>query len=109
MREQDFELIRADLLPEVERLVVAEHAALHRDMAGEDWSPPGAYRWIRYESPDPVGQLVAATHRLREAWAHAWDDPRSAAVHDRFVTDAERRLRRATDIARGLGYSTGNE
>ena len=110
MREQDFERIRAELLPEVERIVVAEHAALHRDLAGEDWSPPHAYRWIRYENPDPVGRLIAATRELGEAWRRASAEPRCAGVRERFTAGAVQRLRRATDIARRLGYpGTGGE
>jgi hypothetical protein len=104
MADQDFARIHAELLPELERLVVAEHAALHRDLAGEVWSPPSAYRWIRYEDPDPVGRLVEATHRLDGAWAHARNGPRAAEVREKFVAEAEPRLRRAIEIARGLGY-----
>ena len=104
MREQDFERIHAELLPEMERIVVAEHAALHRDLAGEEWTPPRAYRWIRYESPDPVGQLIEATRELGEAWRRASAEPRCAQVRARIVADAEPRLRRATEIARRLGY-----
>jgi hypothetical protein len=104
MREQDFERIRAELLPEVERIVVAEHSALHRDLAGEDWSPPRAYRWIRYESPDPVGQLIAATRELGEVWRRASAEPEWAHVHARFAADAAERLQRATGLARRLGY-----
>jgi hypothetical protein len=105
MREQDFERIHADLLPEVERAVVAEHAALHRDLAGEAWSPPHAYRWIRYEHPDPIGQLADATRRLGEAWSHAARLPGWAAARDRFAAEAAGRLERALRIARRLGYS----
>ena len=105
MREQDFDRIRAELLPEVERLVVAEHAALHRDLGGEAWSPPSAYRWIRYESPDPVGQLQDATRQLGETWAATATRAGWAEVRDRFAADAEQRLRRAITIARGLGYT----
>jgi hypothetical protein len=105
MAEQDFGRIHAELLPELERLVVAEHAALHRDLAGEAWSPPSAYRWIRYEDPDPVGRLAEATRRLGEAWKRAAAAPRHADVRNRFTAEAERRLRRATEIARELGYS----
>jgi hypothetical protein len=107
MREQDFGLIHAELLPEVERIVVAEHAALHRDLAAEDWAPPDAYRWIAYESPDPVGRLIAATRELGEAWTRASTEPGFARVRAGFIADAELRLRRATEIARRLGYVEG--
>jgi hypothetical protein len=43
-RDQDFERVQSRLLPLLERIVVEEHAALHRDVLGEDWSPPAAYR-----------------------------------------------------------------
>jgi hypothetical protein len=104
MRAQDFARVSPDLLPEVERIVVAEHAALHRDLAGEAWSPPHAYRWIQYEHPDPVGQLADATRRLAEAWSRASARSGWNAVRDRFTTDAWQRLERALSIARGLGY-----
>jgi hypothetical protein len=105
MRDQDFDRVRADLLPEVERLVVAEHAALHRDLEGEAWSPPHAYRWIGYESPDPVTRLRDATRLLGDAWARAAANPNWAEVRAQFTADAELRLRRAIAIARALGYT----
>jgi hypothetical protein len=43
MRSQDFDRVRGELLTELERLVVEEHAALHRDLLREPWSPPRAY------------------------------------------------------------------
>jgi len=107
MREQDFDRIRPQLLPEVERLVVAEHAALHRDLRGEAWTPPAAYRWIRYESPDPVERLADATRQLGDAWTRAAAAPGWTEVRARFAADAEARLRRAIAIARELGYTTG--
>lgn len=64
-----FEAVRASgLLDGVERLVVAEHRALFADVLGEEWSSPRAYRWIRYEDPDPLAQLEAATRRLDALW-----------------------------------------
>ena len=105
MGEQDFARIHGALLPELERLVVAEHAALHRDLAKQAWSPPGAYRWIRYEDSDPVGRLVEATRRLAEAWERARREPRFGEVRERFTAEAERRLARALTIARDMGYS----
>jgi hypothetical protein len=56
------------VLDAVERLVVAEHRALFEGVLGEPWSPPIAYRWIRYEDPDPIGQLIRATERLDALW-----------------------------------------
>ncbi|HEX6548374.1 MAG TPA: hypothetical protein VF134_06510, partial [Candidatus Dormibacteraeota bacterium] len=69
MRDVDFEQLRASgVLEGVERLVVAEHHALFASVLGEPWSPPVAYRWIRYESPDPIGALLAAGDRLDALW-----------------------------------------
>jgi hypothetical protein len=104
MRDQDFERIRGELLPAVERLVVAEHAALRRDLRGEAWSPPRAYRWIRYEHPDPAGQLIAATRRLGEEWRAAAAEPGATGVRARFDELARTELTRALRIARRLGY-----
>ena len=69
MSSLPFDAVRSSgLLEGVERLVVAEHRALHASVLGEPWSPPVAYRWIRYEDPDPVGQLLHATRRLDALW-----------------------------------------
>ena len=104
MREQDFELVRGELLQAVEQLVVAEHAALHRDLLGEAWSPPRAYHWIRYESEDPIGALITASVRLEEQW-RAWQGrPGAATVRRRQLAEEEERLDRALELARGVGY-----
>ena len=70
MRGRPFEELRTSgLLEGVERLVVAEHRALFADVLGSrDWTPAAAYRWIRYESPDPVAALLVATDRLDALW-----------------------------------------
>ena len=109
MRRQDFEAVRGELLPELEQLVVEEHAALHRDLLGEQWSPPRAYRWLRYESEDPAGQLLLATGRLAEEWQAAANHAGFNAVRRRFEAKEERRLRRALELARRLGYEAGSE
>ena len=104
MRSQDFERVRGELLSELEQLVVEEHAHLHRDLLGEHWSPPHAYRWIRYESPDPIGQLAAATDRLAMEWAQATSQPGFGEAWRRFSDLEGRRLARALALASGLGY-----
>jgi hypothetical protein len=68
MAGQGFERVRGPLLEAVERLLVAEHAAVHRDLLGEPWSAPRAYQWMRYESPDPINRLIAAGRRLDAEW-----------------------------------------
>jgi hypothetical protein len=104
MRSQDFELVRGELLSELEQLVVEEHAGLHRDLLGEPWSPPHAYRWIRYESPDPIGQLMAATDRLATEWAQAGSHPGCGEARRRFSELEGPRLARALALAAELGY-----
>jgi len=69
MRAQPFESVSSALLEGVERLVVEEHRVLFREVLGQPWSRPLAYRWIRYEDPDPIGRLIAATERLDAEWA----------------------------------------
>ena len=65
----------------LERVVVEEHRVLFGEVRGEAWSPPVAYRWIRYENPDPIGQLIRATQRLAAEWtAH----PEAVAARARF-------------------------
>ncbi len=90
---QGFERVRGPLLESVERLLIAEHAAIHRDLLGEPWSPPHAYRWMRYESPDPIAQLIAAARRLDAEWG-----PHPAARE-------EFRRAHAADVAAALGLA----
>lgn len=68
MRAQPFESVSSQLLSGVERLVVEEHRVLFQEVLGQAWSRPRAYHWIRYEDPDPIGQLILATERLDEEW-----------------------------------------
>src|SRR5207247_1985297 len=51
------ELIRGELLRDVEEIVVAAHRTLYRT-EGRRWSKPAAYHWLRYEDPDPVARLA---------------------------------------------------
>lgn len=61
MRSRPFPEIReSGLLESVEVLVVS----LHRAVFGEPWAPSQAYRWIRYEDPEPVARLAEAVSRL---------------------------------------------
>jgi hypothetical protein len=65
MTRQDFRLlVESGLLSQVEKIVVDAH---RRHYAGKDraWSPPIAYRWLRYEDPTPVARLMDGTKRLR--------------------------------------------
>jgi hypothetical protein len=69
MARQDFQLlVESGLLSQVEQIVVESHRTLY---ATEDrgWSPPIAYRWLRYEDPMPVARLVDGTKRLRRRGA----------------------------------------
>ena len=86
MAVQDFEKVRESLLPLVERMVVDDYAAVFSDL-----SMPNAYRWIRYEDPDPIGRLHWATRRLHEE--SKGENP----------ADAEQ-LEQALAVARTLGY-----
>jgi hypothetical protein len=104
MRSQDFGRVRGELLETLEGLLVLEHAAVHRDLLGEEWSPPRAYRWMRYESPDPVRQLLLATRRLAAEWAAAAGHPAFPGVRAGFEAEERRRLGRALEQARALGY-----
>ena len=86
MAVQDFEKVRESLLPLVERMVVDDYAAVFNDP-----SRPNAYRWIRYEDPDPIGRLHWATRRLDEESG------------GRSPVDDEP-LEQALAVARTLGY-----
>ena len=62
------ELIRGELLRDVEEIVVAAHRTLYRT-EGRRWSKPAAYNWLRYEDPDPVARLADGVRRLRKRGA----------------------------------------
>lgn len=65
MGRQDFQLLVASgLLSQVEQIVVDGHRTLH-ESKGLAWSPPIAYRWLRYEDPEPVARLAEGVKRLR--------------------------------------------
>ncbi|MDQ6771718.1 MAG: hypothetical protein M3024_01820 [Candidatus Dormibacteraeota bacterium] len=105
MRRQDFDRLRLELLPLLESLTVLEHATLHRDLRGESWAPPNAYRFIRYEDPEPVTRLAAASQRLRADWAAERDRPGWTAARARFEVAEANLLDQAEAIARRLGYA----
>jgi hypothetical protein len=66
MERQDFHsLAESGLLEQVEQIVVEGHRTLS-ESAGLAWSPPMAYRWLRYEDPEPVSRLSEGVKRLRE-------------------------------------------
>lgn len=95
MRSQPFPALReSGLLESVEVLVVS----LHRSVFGEPWAPPQAYRWIRYEDPEPVVRLGEAVDRLR-----AEADSRGV---DLGGWEAARKgeLEAALELARGFGF-----
>ena len=65
MGRQDFHLlVDSGLLSQVEQIVVDGHRTLH-ESRGIAWSPPLAYRWLRYEDPEPVARLAEGTKKLR--------------------------------------------
>ena len=90
LRARPFESVSSSLLTALERLVVEEHRVLFGEVLGEAWSLPVAYRWIRYEDPDPIGQLIMASARLGSLWdAH----PEAGEVRARFIAWEAERLR----------------
>ena len=71
MARQDFsEIARGDpsLLVQVEAIVVEAHRELYAK-EGRDWSPPAAYRWLRYEHPMPVERLLEGVEKPERAGA----------------------------------------
>jgi hypothetical protein len=79
------------MLEGVERLVVEEHRVLFSEVLAEPWSRPVAYRWIRYEDPDPIGRLIAASERLDEEWGrHPAASGRRAAFREWETAHLER-------------------
>jgi hypothetical protein len=66
MAGQDFQLlVDSGVLRQVEQIVVGGHRNLY-ESKGLAWSPPIAYRWLRYEDPTPVARLADGTKRLRK-------------------------------------------
>ena len=60
MTGQDFDaLVAGGLLKEVEGIVVEAYMSVHRGA-----SRPEAYRWLRYEDPDPVARLADGVRGL---------------------------------------------
>jgi uncharacterized protein YprB with RNaseH-like and TPR domain len=60
MERQEFEALAENgLLSMVEQIVVGAHRNL-TESEGLDWAPPNAYRWLRYEDPEPVRRLLRA-------------------------------------------------
>ena len=90
MRTQGFDsLISGDpsLLELVEQATVDAHRRWCA-LGGRDWSEPLAYRWLRYEDPDPVARLADGLARLCAAGVEV----DAALAH------------RALDAARKLGH-----
>ncbi len=113
MRKQRFgDLIAGRSLPHdsllrtLEHVVVENHRLLHQEFMGESWSAPAAYRWIRYENPDPVSQLEEASSSLERLWkgAVASDPARAGAVLERAAEHEEKHLDEVMEPARGLGF-----
>jgi len=112
MRKQRFsELIAERGLPHgsvlrtVEHLVIENHRLLHQEFMGESWSAPAAYRWIRYENPDPVSQLEEASGSLERLWkgAAASDGVKAEAVLERAADHEEKHLAEVAPAVRALG------
>jgi hypothetical protein len=57
-------LVGGGLLKDVEEIVVEAYLAAHPGA-----SRPEAYRWLRYEDPDPVARLADGVRRLRDEGA----------------------------------------
>jgi hypothetical protein len=69
MESQDFDLlVESGLLTRVENIVVDSHRRLY-ERQGREWSPPIAYRWLRYEDPAPVARLAEGARKLRRRGA----------------------------------------
>jgi len=64
MAGQEFQmLVESGILHQVEEIVVQSHRNLYLKQ-GKEWSPPVAYRWLRYEDPVPVERLLEGVKRL---------------------------------------------
>ena len=70
MAGRDFDdLVESGLLRDVEEIVIEAYLSIHPGA-----SRPEAYRWLRYEDPDPVAQLTYGVVRLRRMGASFAED-----------------------------------
>jgi hypothetical protein len=113
MRKQRFSDLVAErglrhgsLLRTLEHVVVDNHRRLHEEFMRQPWSAPAAYRWMRYENPDPVSQLEEATLSLERLWKGALvsDRARAQAVLGAAEEHETQHLDEAVAAARALGY-----
>jgi organic radical activating enzyme len=69
MAQQDFTKISGgepSLLRQVEEIVVESHRRMYEAQSHpEPWSKPVAYRWLRFEDPEPVARLQEGLKELR--------------------------------------------
>ena len=63
------DLVDGSLLRHVEAIVLDAHRRSFEAEAKE-WSRPVAYRWLRYESSNPVARLADGVRRLRRRGAN---------------------------------------
>jgi hypothetical protein len=69
MGRQEFDLlVESGTLHRVETIVVESHRKLYAAQ-GREWSRPVAYRWLRYEDPEPVARLADGVKKLRRRGA----------------------------------------
>jgi hypothetical protein len=69
MGSQEFEvMVETGLLRRVEKIVLESHRNLYLRQ-GREWSRPVAYRWLRYEDPEPVARLSDGVKKLRRRGA----------------------------------------
>jgi hypothetical protein len=81
MAAADFDaLLESGLLKDVEEIVVNAYLA-SRPAA----TRPEAYRWLRYESPDPVARLAEGVRRLEETGAQLDGDAVDKACAKAFA------------------------
>jgi hypothetical protein len=70
MAHQDFTKISSgepSLLRQVEEIVIESHRRMYEAQGHRDpWSKPVAYRWLRFEDPEPVARLREGLKELRQ-------------------------------------------
>lgn len=67
MARQPFELMVEGgdpLLASAERVVLDAHRRWREDRLQQTWTAAAAYRWLRFEDPDPVRRLIDGVDRL---------------------------------------------
>ncbi|MGH7903936.1 MAG: hypothetical protein ACREPA_07400 [Candidatus Dormibacteraceae bacterium] len=99
---EPYPIAHGTLLQTMEHIVVENHRRLFGDALQQRWTAPRAYRWLRYESPEPVARLIDGTRRLEERWDSLWAE-RKDAIEPAARSAIEHEAKHLTELLRTIG------